>query len=89
MKPTEEEFDTAMAAVERIREEGDPEHVAKVVRHLEYKAELLERVYRHAVLYIHFGLNEHEHAELVRAIERIREFNAKQQGEEPETTGLG
>jgi len=70
VKPTEDEWQAAKAAIEIMRESGDPEHVAKLMHYLEYKSELLEKVCHHAQLYVQFGLDEQEHTALVKAVER-------------------
>lgn len=89
MRPTEEEHRAALAAAEKIREAGDPDHLAKTLAYLQYRVEILENVAEHAKLYVQFGLDEQEHARMVKAVERLREFDAKQAGEEPEEIGLG
>ncbi|MDX1593860.1 MAG: hypothetical protein R3298_06400 [Gammaproteobacteria bacterium] len=89
MKPTEEEHAAAFAALEKIREAGDPDHIAKTMAYLQYRVEILENLAVHAVRYVHFGLDEREHSRLIKAVDRLREFNAKQSGEEPEEMGLG
>ena len=88
MKPTEEEHAAAFAAVEKMREAGDPDHVHKVIAYLQYRTEILENLAEHATRYVQFGLAEHEHSLLIKAVDRLREFNLKQSGEEPEEIGL-
>ncbi len=89
MKPTEEEHKAAFAAAEKLREAGDPDHLHKVLAYLQYRVEILENLSEHAIRYVKFGLDEREHSRLIKAVERLREFNLKQSGEEPEETGLG
>jgi len=82
VKPTEEEHRAAFAKIEEIREAGDPDHVAKTMAYLQYRVEILENLVTHA------KLDEHEHTMLIKAVDRLREFDAKQSGEEPEEMGL-
>lgn len=89
MKPTEEEHAAAFAAADKLREEGDPDHVHKVLAYLQYRVEILENLTEHAVRYVKFGLDEREHSKLIKAVERLREFDLKQSGAEPEEMGLG
>jgi precorrin-6B methylase 1 len=89
VKPTEEEHRAALAAAETIHDAGDPDHLAKTLAYLQYRVEILENLAEHAKRYVQFGLDEHEHTQLVKAVERLREFDAKQSGEEPEELGLG
>ena len=89
MKPTEDEHQAALAAAETIREAGDPDHLAKTLAYLQYRVEILENLAEHAKLYVQFGLDEQEHAHMIKAVERLREFDAKQSGDEPEELGLG
>ena len=89
MKPTEEEHRAAFAKIEEIREAGDPDHVAKTMAYLQYRVEILENLVTHAKRYVQFGLDEHEHSMMIKAVDRLREFDAKQSGEEPEEMGLG
>ena len=89
MKPTEEEHAAAFAAADKMREAGDPDHIHKVLAYLQYRTEILENLAEHAMRYVKFGLDEREHSKLIKAVERLREFNLKQSGEEPEEMGLG
>lgn len=89
MKPTEEELEAAFAAAKRMRDEGDPDHVHKALAYLQYRTEILENLTEHAVRYVKFGMDEREHSLMVKAVERLREFDLKQSGEEPEEMGLG
>jgi hypothetical protein len=75
VKPTEEELAAAFAVANKMREEGDPDHVHKVLAYLQYRTEILENLTTHAVRYVKFGMDEHEHSH--------------QSGEESEEMGLG
>ena len=87
MKPTEEEHRAAFAALEAIREAGDPDHLAKTLAYLQYRVEILENLVTHAKRYVQFGMDEH--SLMIKAVDRLREFDSKQSGEEPEEMGLG
>lgn len=70
-KPTAGEVETALAEAERLREQGlDEHHLAKVLRHLHQRVQALEDVFARARLYLHSGEGAHEHALLVRALDR-------------------
>ena len=88
MKPTEEEWDQAFAAAARLREQGDPDHLAKTLAYLDYRCDILEELAKHAKRFVQFGLDPHDHRMLIKAVDRLREFEAKQTGEEPEEMGL-
>ncbi|NCF09703.1 MAG: hypothetical protein GWP66_03375 [Gammaproteobacteria bacterium] len=89
MKPTEEELAAAFAVANKMREEGDPDHVHKVLAYLLYRTEILENLTTHAVRYVKFGMDEHEHSLMIKAVDRLREFDTHQSGEESEEMGLG
>lgn len=72
-KPTEEELKTALAEAARMREHGeDPHFLAKSLLNLNYRLKHLEHVLQASERYLHSGLAEHNHAELVRAIEAYK-----------------
>jgi len=89
VKPSDEEHKAAFAMIEEIREAGDPDHVAKTMAYLQYRVEILENLATHAKRYVQFGLDEREHSMMIKAVDRLREFDSKQSGEEPEEMGLG
>ncbi|MDH5409198.1 MAG: hypothetical protein OEY00_11370 [Gammaproteobacteria bacterium] len=69
-KPTDDEVHTAIDEAKRMREQGeDPHHLAKVLLNHNYRIAYLDRVMRAAEIYLRSGLSEHEHTELLRAIE--------------------
>jgi hypothetical protein len=88
VKPTEEEWDAALAAVKKLRDAGDPDHLAKTFAYLDYRCDILDDLAKHAKRYVQFGLDEHEHRLLVKAVDRLREFESKQSGSEPGEMGL-
>lgn len=74
MKPSREEFETALQAAERMRRQDlDPHHVAKVLRYLQARNESLEDLLVHADRLVRFGLAEQELTALKRRISRLRE----------------
>ena len=90
MKPTEAEVKEAVTEALRMRAAAeDPHTLAKTVLYLQRRVESLEKVCRTADLYLHFGLPEKEHADLVRALEEAKRVEAEQIGVEVEDLGLG
>ncbi len=70
-KPTEDELEQALEEAKRMREQGqDPHFVAKALLNLNYQNEFLLKVMRAAENYLHTGMAEREHAQLVKAIEK-------------------
>jgi len=68
--PTADELKIAIDTAKRMRERGDdPQHLAKVLLNHHYRIAYLDRVMRAAEIYLRSGLSEHEHTELLRAIE--------------------
>jgi hypothetical protein len=82
-KPTKQELAAALAVAERIRETGeDPESVSKSLIYMNRRLQMLEKVFEAADRYLHFGQEEHEHAELLKAIKAAREQEVKDTEEE-------
>ncbi len=72
-KPTKEELEEALKEAQRMREQGDdPCHVAKTLLNLNYQNHSLVDVLHAAEKYLHSGMAEYEHAQLVKAIEKAR-----------------
>jgi len=72
--PSPEELDRGLRHAEVLREQGeDTFYIAKSLLGLHYRAGFLEEVFAKADLYLHSGEGAHEHAELVKAIERARQ----------------
>lgn len=87
-KPTEEELKQALAEAARMREQGeDPHHVAKALLNLHFRFRFLEDVLVAAEHYLR-GQDVHEHARLVRAIERYHEKDSLTSGEYSRPTWL-
>lgn len=77
-KPTDEELKSALAEAARMREQGeDPHFVAKALLNLDYRFGHLEQVLRATERYLHSGLAEHNHAELIRAIEAYKRVETR------------
>ena len=88
MKPTDEEYRAAVAAAGRLREGDDPDHLGQTFFHMNRRIRLLEELYRHAKLYVQFGMDEQEHQLMIKAVDRLREDDAMQSGGEREDAGL-
>ncbi len=86
--PTEKEMQEALDEAERMREQDDPNHLAKALLYLNRRNDFLEKVNSTADRYIRFGQEEHEHAELILAIEKARSQKEHDSGIEDEKTGL-
>jgi len=90
MKPTEAEVKQAITEAMRVRAAADDPHtLAKTVLYLQRRVESLEKVRRTADLYLHFGMPEKEHAELVKALEEAKRIEAESSHIENEGLGLG
>jgi hypothetical protein len=75
-KPTEEELERALEEAKRMREQGeDPHFIAKALLNLNYQNEFLIKVMRAVENYLHSGMAEREHAQLIKAIEKAREVD--------------
>lgn len=88
MKPSSKEMQQAMEMANLMREtDGDPHFLAKSLIYLNHRNEMLERINKAAHHFMRFGQAEHEHAELLRALEdaRLDEEHENQQ----EDHGLG
>jgi len=62
--------------------------VAHSLLYCQYRMELLDRVRQAAERYLHSGLAEHEHSDLVRAVEAARRAELESSHEEPQRFGL-
>lgn len=90
MKPTEAELKQAVMESRRMRDAADDPHaLAKTVLYLQRRVESLEKVFRSADLYMHFGMPEKEHTELLLALEEAKRIEAEENRAEPEDLGLG
>jgi hypothetical protein len=82
MKPTVEELRQALAEAERLRETNrDERFLAKSLLYQHARLEQLEEVRRRAERLVNLGQDEHEHAQLIRALEAARKAEERAQGE--------
>lgn len=82
-KPTDEELETALTEAARLREHGLDEHfLAKSLLNMNYRMKFMDDVLAKANLYLHSGEGAHEHAQLVRAIEKAEEARTNPGDEE-------
>lgn len=89
MKPTPEELRMALAEAEHLREAGnDTCHLAKTVLYQHERLRHLESVLAHAERLVKFGLDEHEHALLLKALDAA-ERAEEAAGKGGEALGLG
>ena len=90
MKPTLEEMHQALAEAERLRAAGeDTHHLAKTVLYQQERLRHLEDVCLRAERLVKFGLDEHEHALLVKALGAAHRFEEAASRGAGEVLGLG
>lgn len=90
MKPSKDELNQAVTESRRMRAAADDPHaLAKTVLYLQRRVDSLEKVCRTADLYLHFGLPEKEHADLLLALEEAKRIEADESGAAAEDLGLG
>lgn len=88
-KPDAQQIKRALQVAEQLRETNrDPDFVARTLLYLKQREHELERVFIAAEHYLHSGLGEHEHSELVRAIEAARKAEDRAIHNEPPDFGL-
>lgn len=89
MKPTPAELHQALAEAERLRDTGqDAQHLAKTLLYQHERLRHLEEVHLHAVRLVKFGLDEHEHALLLKALDAAKRAE-EAAGKGGEDLGLG
>ena len=89
MKPTASELEIAIVAAEQMQASGNDEHhVADSLLYLYQRLQKLEKVYSAACNYLYSGQEEPRHAELVLALEAVKQQEQRETGETPEDTGL-
>ena len=72
-KPSKDELTIALDEASKMKEQGaDPKFVAKALLNSHYRELYLEKVFHLAERYLRFGQEEHEHQELLKAIEHAR-----------------
>lgn len=88
-KPNAEQFARALQVAKQLRDGNrDPDFVARTLLYLQYRQHGLERVLEAAEHYLHSGLDEHEHSQLVLAIEAARNSEDRANHSEPPDFGL-
>lgn len=88
-KPTREELARALSLAHTLRDRGrDPEFLGHALLYCEYRIEVLDKVRQAAERYLHSGMAEHEHSDLVRALAAARKAELAASHEEPERFGL-
>ena len=71
---TEAQLEIALNAAALMRDRGkDPDHVATALLVYDAQLQQLQRVVTTVQAYMHSGMAEHEHAELVKALELYSE----------------
>ncbi|MCK4950198.1 MAG: hypothetical protein KAS48_00150 [Gammaproteobacteria bacterium] len=86
--PTDKELKEALDEAERLREQDDPGHLARVLLYLHRRNGFLEKVFQAAERYMQFGQEEQEHAVLLLAIEDARKQKLHDSELEDRETGL-
>ncbi len=88
MKPSPEELRQAVSEAERLRAAGEDTHaLAKTVLYQQERLRHLEDICLRAERMVRFGMDEHEHALLVKALDAARRAEEAAVGE-AETLGL-
>jgi len=73
-RPDDERLKAALAAIDRLAEEGaDPEHIASVMHYLHERCSGLESLLMLTDRYLRFGMPEHELSQMRRLVEQLRE----------------
>jgi hypothetical protein len=89
LKPSPDQLAQALSLAQTLREQGrDPDFLGHALLYCEHRIEILERVRRAAERYLHSGLAEHEHSDLVRALDVARSSELATTHEEPGRFGL-
>jgi len=89
-KPTKQELIIALEEASKMKEQDqDPKFVAKALLNSHYREQYFEKVFHLAERYLLFGQDEHEHQELIKAIEYARsEERHINKDDEAQTFGL-
>lgn len=88
-KPTDTELKTAMTAAASMKEQNkDPFFVAKSLLNHNYRLRFYEDLLKHADLYMNHGQAEHDHMELLRSIEKVKEAENFIEHNSPDGFGL-
>jgi len=89
-KPTDKELMIALREAVSMREDAkDPDFIAKSLLNMNYRLHYFENVFKLAERYLNFGQEEHDHQELLKAIEFARNEERRITNEdEPPAFGL-
>ncbi|RMD71933.1 MAG: hypothetical protein D6819_00235 [Gammaproteobacteria bacterium] len=68
----------ALEEAERLREQGDPHHLGSVFLQLYQRQIQLEKVAEAADRFLRFGLDPMLHADLVRALEKLKKMDEEE-----------
>jgi len=89
MKPSDAELKEALSEAEKIRLAGDdPCHLSKCLLFLHRRNVMLEEIVEHAERFLHFGLQEDEHARLRRLLDHLRRETQRELDQNPGQFGL-
>ena len=81
--PGKVEFEMAIAAAGRMRtQDVDPHHVAEVLLYLQERHKDLEALYRANDRYLRFGMPEQELGEMRQLVDRLREREPADRGDD-------
>ena len=88
-KPTDAELKTAMAAAADMKDtDNDLAFIAKTLLNHNYRLRYYEDLLKFADLYINHGQAEHDHMELLRCIDKIKEIESFTAHESSDSFGL-
>jgi len=74
-KPTDTELKTAMEAAATMKDQdNDLAFIAKSLLNHNYRLRFYEELLKYADLYMNHGQSEHDHMELLRCIDKIKEI---------------
>ncbi|MCP3664121.1 MAG: hypothetical protein GY696_16795 [Gammaproteobacteria bacterium] len=89
MKPTEEELLLALELAEDMHErDHDSQHIAQTLLYLHQRNQELEKILEHVDRFLRFGMPTEEHAKLVNLVNKIREQEREESGEDIGQMGL-
>lgn len=88
-KPSNAELKTAMAAAATMKEHDDDSlYIAKTLLNHNYRLRFYEDLLKYADLYMNHGQAEHDHMELLRCIEKVKEVESLSAHESADDFGL-
>lgn len=85
--PTVAQLDRALAAAEHLRDrDQDPDHLGRSLLYLAQRNRVLEALFTATAHYLNSGQDPHAHAQLLRALDKVRQPTALS---DPGELGLG